>query len=180
MVRPSSADSNSALAPVYVTNVSSVASKFSVKPVHEAVVAAALNPAPTAKPMGTSRFTVGSPAVDESLSWGVGLLIPTALHTPIPQRSTVVLQVTTMLPVVPVGTLTMAKAAQSLLVAVFVTCLTIVADTPPTVIPLRVNPAPAFRAIADTIMYRPAAASPSDLSEKVYWSVSDVSVYVAR
>ena len=76
------------------------------------------------------------------------------------QRKTVVLQVTTIFPVVPVGTFAITNAAASLLVIVFVTCLIMVAVTPPMVMLVSVNPAPAFLAIAETMIYLPASAAP--------------------
>lgn len=58
-----SAPTNVSLAPVYVTKLSRVPSKSSVNPVHAAVEAAAVRPAPIANPpAGMSKAKVGSSA----------------------------------------------------------------------------------------------------------------------
>lgn len=160
MARPVSGEANSVCAPVAVTNVSSVASKSSVRPVHAAVELAAVIPAPIANPTGTSRLTVGSPAVLLSESYAVTLESPVARHAPMAQRRTPVLKVTTMSPVVPVGTFAIARPAVSPFVAVFVCWTVMVAETPPIVTLLIVAAVPALRATAETMMYLPLSAVP--------------------
>lgn len=138
---------------------------------------AAVNHQPIAKPsVGMSNETEGSAEVLLSLSYEVILSNPVALYTPIAQRRTVVLRVTTIFPVVPVGTAAITIAAQSEFVTLFVTCLTIVAVTPPTVIPDRVKLAQAFLATARTMICLSATAVHKFCEEKVYILVSVVSV----
>lgn len=160
IVRPVWGEANSVWAPVAVTNVSTVVSKSSVSPVHVALELAAVSPAPIANPAGTSRLTLGSPAVLLSESYAVTLESPVARHAPMAQRRTPVLKVTTMSPVVPVGTLAIARPAVSPLATVFVCWTVIVAETPPILILLIVAAVPALRPIADTMMYLPLSAVP--------------------
>ena len=100
--------------------------------------------------------SVGSSAVLVAVSLGVGF-IPVVLNTPIPQRTAPALNVTTISPVVPVGTLATARAEIERLLDVFLDTATRVAVTPPIVTESRVG-APTALAVTPTIMYLLAAA----------------------